>query len=214
MPPRRTAEKRDDIATVSWRALPEVQDHAAPIHPIPHLSMGVWGIGTGSDEEFCPKRIGEAASGSMGAILQPASRWRRQPTSEMGHRRRSSPLSPQGLSNRTRRSGIGVPLVCQEETSQSSLYWRTQSHWRCRFDYLSAVCTLVKVVFSLEPTPFKTAMTATAMPLAMRPYSIRLPPIHRAKTLSAWSLPQRQGVIDCQYFVLVLSGFSSQESTV
>ena len=49
--------------------------------------------------------------------------------------------------------------------------------------YLSAVCTLVKVVFSFEPRPCTTAMIATEMPAAMRPYSIAVAPefvLHKA----------------------------------
>src|SRR5262249_41504168 len=42
--------------------------------------------------------------------------------------------------------------------------------------YLSAVCTLVKVVFSFEPRPCTTAMIATEMPAAMRPYSMAVAP--------------------------------------
>src|SRR4029077_16230772 len=38
--------------------------------------------------------------------------------------------------------------------------------------YFSAVCTDVKVVLSLEPTPLVTVMIATAMPAAISPYSI------------------------------------------
>ena len=36
--------------------------------------------------------------------------------------------------------------------------------------YLSAVWTLVKVVLSFEPRPCTTAMMATEMPAAIRPY--------------------------------------------
>src|SRR6516162_7955278 len=42
--------------------------------------------------------------------------------------------------------------------------------------YLSAVCTLVKVVFSFEPRPCTTAIIATEMPAAMRPYSMAVAP--------------------------------------
>src|SRR4051812_13114648 len=42
--------------------------------------------------------------------------------------------------------------------------------------YLSAVWTLVKVVFNFEPRPCTTAMIATEMPAAMRPYSMAVAP--------------------------------------
>jgi hypothetical protein len=42
--------------------------------------------------------------------------------------------------------------------------------------HLSAVCTLVKVVFSFEPRPCMTAMIATEMPAAIRPYSMAVAP--------------------------------------
>src|ERR1700716_774069 len=42
--------------------------------------------------------------------------------------------------------------------------------------HLSAPCTLPKVVFSLEPSPCTTAMIATEMPAAMRPYSMAVAP--------------------------------------
>ena len=42
--------------------------------------------------------------------------------------------------------------------------------------HLSAVWTLVKVVFSFEPRPCRTAMFATEMPAAMRPYSMAVAP--------------------------------------
>jgi hypothetical protein len=43
-------------------------------------------------------------------------------------------------------------------------------------DYLSFVEMLVKVVFNLVPRPFTTAMIATEMPAAMRPYSMAVAP--------------------------------------
>jgi hypothetical protein len=43
-------------------------------------------------------------------------------------------------------------------------------------DYFSAVWTLVKVVFSLEPRPETTVMIATEMPAAIRPYSMAVAP--------------------------------------
>jgi len=43
-------------------------------------------------------------------------------------------------------------------------------------DYLSCVEMLVKLVFSLVPRPFTTAMIATEMPAAMRPYSMAVAP--------------------------------------
>src|ERR1700690_41373 len=48
----------------------------------------------------------------------------------------------------------------------------------CRFgfDYLSAVETDEKVVFRLVPRPCTTAMIATEMPAAMRPYSMAVAP--------------------------------------
>src|SRR5258705_985817 len=45
-----------------------------------------------------------------------------------------------------------------------------------RADYFSAVWTLVKVVFSLEPRPETTVMIATEMPAAIRPYSMAVAP--------------------------------------
>src|SRR5205807_2253210 len=42
--------------------------------------------------------------------------------------------------------------------------------------YLSAVETEVKVVFNLEPSPCTTAIIATEMPAAMRPYSMAVAP--------------------------------------
>src|SRR5207237_10739273 len=42
--------------------------------------------------------------------------------------------------------------------------------------YLSAVWTLVKVVFNFEPRPCTTAMIATEIPAAMRPYSMAVAP--------------------------------------
>ena len=42
--------------------------------------------------------------------------------------------------------------------------------------YLSAVWTLVKVVFNFEPRPCTTAMMATEMPAAIRPYSMAVAP--------------------------------------
>src|SRR5271163_1660244 len=42
--------------------------------------------------------------------------------------------------------------------------------------YLRAVETLVNVVFSLVPRPWTTAMIATEMPAAMRPYSMAVAP--------------------------------------
>src|SRR5271165_6853387 len=47
---------------------------------------------------------------------------------------------------------------------------------RRRSAYLSAVETLVKVVFSFEPRPCTTAMIATEMPAALRPYSMAVAP--------------------------------------
>jgi hypothetical protein len=47
---------------------------------------------------------------------------------------------------------------------------------RLGVNHFSAVCTLVKVVLRLVPTPCTTAMIATAMPAAMRPYSIAVAP--------------------------------------
>jgi hypothetical protein len=41
-----------------------------------------------------------------------------------------------------------------------------------RGDYFSAVWTFVKVVFSFDPRPATTVMIATAMPAAIKPYSI------------------------------------------
>jgi len=49
----------------------------------------------------------------------------------------------------------------------------SQTLWWC---YLSAVWTLVKVVFRLDPRLWTTAMIATEMPAAMRPYSIAVAP--------------------------------------
>src|SRR5262245_54954963 len=42
--------------------------------------------------------------------------------------------------------------------------------------YLSAVWTLVKVVINFEPRPCTTAMMATEMPAAIRPYSMAVAP--------------------------------------
>ena len=41
---------------------------------------------------------------------------------------------------------------------------------------MSAVCTLVKVALSLVPRPCTTAMIATEMPAAIRPYSMAVAP--------------------------------------
>jgi hypothetical protein len=43
-------------------------------------------------------------------------------------------------------------------------------------DYFSCVEMLEKVVLSLVPMPFTTAMIATEMPAAMRPYSMAVAP--------------------------------------
>ena len=43
-------------------------------------------------------------------------------------------------------------------------------------DYFSWVEMLEKVVFSLVPRPLTTAMIATEMPAAMRPYSMAVAP--------------------------------------
>ena len=43
-------------------------------------------------------------------------------------------------------------------------------------DYLSWVEMLVNLVFNVEPRPFTTAMIATEMPAAMRPYSMAVAP--------------------------------------
>jgi hypothetical protein len=42
--------------------------------------------------------------------------------------------------------------------------------------YLSALETLLKVVFNFEPTPWMTAMIATEMQAAIRPYSMAVAP--------------------------------------
>jgi hypothetical protein len=43
-------------------------------------------------------------------------------------------------------------------------------------DYLSWVEMLVNLVFNVEPRPFTTAIIATEMPAAMRPYSMAVAP--------------------------------------
>src|SRR5438445_12517088 len=60
--------------------------------------------------------------------------------------------------------------------------------------YLSAVETEVKVVFNLEPSPCTTAIIATEMPAAMRPYSMAVAPDS--------SLAKRRSVFMCNSFPL------------
>ena len=46
----------------------------------------------------------------------------------------------------------------------------------CQADYLSWVEMLLNLVFSLVPRPLTTAMIATEMPAAIRPYSMAVAP--------------------------------------
>jgi hypothetical protein len=48
-------------------------------------------------------------------------------------------------------------------------------------NYFSDVETVEKVVFKLVPRAWTVAMIATAMPAAMRPYSIAVAPVSSAK---------------------------------
>lgn len=48
-------------------------------------------------------------------------------------------------------------------------------------NYFSEVETVEKVVFKLVPRAWTVAMIATAMPAAMRPYSIAVAPVSSAK---------------------------------
>jgi hypothetical protein len=47
--------------------------------------------------------------------------------------------------------------------------------------YLSAVCTLVKVVLRLDPRLATTVIIATEIPAAMSPYSIAVAPVSSRK---------------------------------
>src|SRR5262249_21391906 len=49
--------------------------------------------------------------------------------------------------------------------------WAVVPRWEAR-PYLSAVWMVVKVVFIFVPRPVRTGMMATAMPAAIRPYSM------------------------------------------
>jgi len=58
--------------------------------------------------------------------------------------------------------------------AQTPAVWTTRSFFAD--DYFRAVLTLLKVDFRLVPRPWTTAMIATEMPAAIRPYSIAVAP--------------------------------------